>query len=148
MCSYYLSAPECYTREGAAITSSLTRALGLSLNVAIWMFRIQARGARPNRPSLHLRTRRPLLALQELVKHYDANGAEPVKAVDGVNLEVQRGEMVALYGPSGSGKTTLLLMVATLLEPTSGSITIAGRRCRILERERGLELPARRARVH
>ena len=35
--------------------------------------------------------------------------------------------MVALYGPSGSGKTTLLLMVATLLEPTSGTIRIAGR---------------------
>ena len=35
--------------------------------------------------------------------------------------------MVALYGPSGSGKTTLLLMVATLLEPTSGAVLIAGR---------------------
>jgi putative ABC transport system ATP-binding protein len=54
-------------------------------------------------------------------------GGEPVRAVDGVSLSVGAGEMVALYGPSGSGKTTLLLMVATLLEPTSGEVRIAGR---------------------
>jgi putative ABC transport system ATP-binding protein len=68
-----------------------------------------------------------VLALRDLVKHYPAVGGEPVRAVDGVTLDVAAGEMVALYGPSGSGKTTLLLMVATLLEPTSGTVTIAGR---------------------
>jgi putative ABC transport system ATP-binding protein len=68
-----------------------------------------------------------LLALEDLVKHYPAVGGELVRAVDGVSLEVGEGEMVALYGPSGSGKTTLLLMVATLLEPTSGTVKIAGR---------------------
>jgi putative ABC transport system ATP-binding protein len=70
---------------------------------------------------------RLMLELRDLVKHYPAVGGEPVRAVDGVSLEVGAGEMVALYGPSGSGKTTLLLMVATLLEPTSGTVTIAGR---------------------
>jgi putative ABC transport system ATP-binding protein len=54
-------------------------------------------------------------------------GGEPVRAVDGVSLEVQAGEMVALYGPSGSGKTTLLLMIATLLAPTAGAVLIGGR---------------------
>jgi putative ABC transport system ATP-binding protein len=68
-----------------------------------------------------------MLELRELVKHYPAVGGEPVRAVDGVSLSVGAGEMVALYGPSGSGKTTLLLMVATLLEPTSGTVSIAGR---------------------
>ncbi len=68
-----------------------------------------------------------MLQLHELVKHYPVVGGEPVRAVDGVSLEVAGGEMVALYGPSGSGKTTLLLMVATLLEPTSGAVVIAGR---------------------
>jgi putative ABC transport system ATP-binding protein len=68
-----------------------------------------------------------MLELRDLVKHYQTAGGEPVRAVDGVSLSVARGEMVALYGPSGSGKTTLLLMVAALLEPTSGVVSIAGR---------------------
>jgi putative ABC transport system ATP-binding protein len=68
-----------------------------------------------------------VLELCDLAKHYPAVGGEPVRAVDGVSLRVAPGEMVVLYGPSGSGKTTLLLMVATLLEPTSGSVSIGGR---------------------
>jgi putative ABC transport system ATP-binding protein len=68
-----------------------------------------------------------LLELRDLVKHYPAIGGEPVRAVDGVSLKVEPGEMVALYGPSGSGKTTLLLMVATLLAPTGGQVLIGGR---------------------
>jgi putative ABC transport system ATP-binding protein len=68
-----------------------------------------------------------VLELRDLVKHYPAVGGETVRAVDGVSLEVAAGEMVALYGPSGSGKTTLLLMIATLLEPTAGTVAIGGR---------------------
>jgi len=68
-----------------------------------------------------------MLELRELVKHYPTAGGETVRAVDGVNLQVDGGEMIALYGPSGSGKTTLLLMVATLLEPTAGAVLIGGR---------------------
>jgi putative ABC transport system ATP-binding protein len=77
-----------------------------------------------------------MLELRELVKHYPAVAGEPVRAVDGVSLTVSAGEMVALYGPSGSGKTTLLLMIATLLEPTSGAVLIGGRDVSLLsERE-------------
>jgi putative ABC transport system ATP-binding protein len=68
-----------------------------------------------------------MLELRDLVKHYPEVGGEPVRAVDGVSMTVEPGEMVALYGPSGSGKTTLLLMVATLLAPTSGQVLIGGR---------------------
>jgi putative ABC transport system ATP-binding protein len=68
-----------------------------------------------------------LLELDELVKHY-RGGREPVRAIDGVTLYVEPGELVALHGPSGSGKTTLLLLIAALLRPDSGSIGFDGRR--------------------
>ena len=49
-----------------------------------------------------------------------------VSAVDGLSLEVQRGEIFGLLGPDGAGKTTLFRMLATVLEPTSGSARVAG----------------------
>ena len=68
-----------------------------------------------------------MLELRELVKHYPVGDGEPVRAVDGVSLEVARGELVALYGPSGSGKTTLLMLIAALLAPDSGAVIVDGR---------------------
>jgi iron(III) transport system ATP-binding protein len=52
----------------------------------------------------------------------------PIAAVDGVDLEVRRGEMLTLLGPSGCGKTTLLRLVAGLERPDAGTVEIAGRR--------------------
>lgn len=49
-----------------------------------------------------------------------------VKAVDGVDLEVAEGEVVAFLGPNGAGKTTTLRMLTTLLRPTAGTATVAG----------------------
>jgi ABC-2 type transport system ATP-binding protein len=49
-----------------------------------------------------------------------------VRAVDGVDLDVDEGEVVAFLGPNGAGKTTTLRMLVTLLKPTSGNATVAG----------------------
>jgi ABC-2 type transport system ATP-binding protein len=51
---------------------------------------------------------------------------EAVEALRGVNLTVQRGEVVGLVGPNGAGKTTLMKIVSTLLDQTSGSVTVDG----------------------
>ena len=68
-----------------------------------------------------------MLQLDELVKHYRVGDGEIVRAVDGVSLSVEAGELVALYGPSGSGKTTLLMLIAALLVPDSGYVRVNGR---------------------
>lgn len=63
------------------------------------------------------------LEAAQVVKTY-RSGSTSVNAVDGVSFGVEPGEFVGLVGPSGSGKTTLLALVAGLLSPTSGDITI------------------------
>ncbi|MGD0452870.1 MAG: ABC transporter ATP-binding protein [Solirubrobacteraceae bacterium] len=67
-----------------------------------------------------------MLELERVIKHY-RSGGEEVRAVDGVNLRVRPGEMVALQGPSGSGKTTLLLLIAGLAAADSGQVRFDGR---------------------
>jgi putative ABC transport system ATP-binding protein len=61
------------------------------------------------------------LELDDVVKHYAGSG-EQVRAIDGVTLRVEPGELVALMGPSGSGKSTLLLLIGGLLSPDAGTI--------------------------
>lgn len=53
-------------------------------------------------------------------------GRKPVEALRSVSFNVSKGEMVGLVGPNGAGKSTLIRIIATLLEPTSGRVSVAG----------------------
>lgn len=66
-----------------------------------------------------------VIELKGLKRLYTVGG-EDVKALDGVDLEIGRGEYVSLVGPSGSGKTTLFNMIGGLDRPTGGSVHIDG----------------------
>lgn len=84
----------------------------------------------------------PLLAVERLARHYQ-RGPQTVRALDGVSVEIARGELLAVVGASGSGKSTLLNLLAGLDTPSSGEIRLEGRRLDGLSRR---ELAAYRAR--
>lgn len=67
-----------------------------------------------------------MLSLQDLTKTYRTRTGQ-VTALEGVTLEIDKGEFVVVCGPSGSGKTTLLMMVAAMLRPSSGIVRFDGR---------------------
>jgi putative ABC transport system ATP-binding protein len=66
-----------------------------------------------------------VIELKELARYFEVGG-DLVKALDGVDLDIGRGEYVSLVGPSGSGKTTLFNMIGGLDKPTQGSVYIDG----------------------
>jgi peptide/nickel transport system ATP-binding protein len=79
---------------------------------------------------------RPVVSAERVRKYYDIPGrlatwlglaAPPVRAVDGVSFDVDRGGVLALVGESGCGKTTLGRVVVRLLRPTSGNVRFFGR---------------------
>ena len=63
----------------------------------------------------------PVCEVENLVKHFG-----PVRAVDGVSLRVDPGQVVALVGESGSGKSTVGRLIVRLLEPSAGVVRLAG----------------------
>jgi putative ABC transport system ATP-binding protein len=68
----------------------------------------------------------PAIAVRGLTKTY-SQGEAAMRALDGVDVDVQSGELMLLVGPSGSGKTTLLSIMGCILRPTSGSVRLLGR---------------------
>ena len=66
-----------------------------------------------------------VISINNITKTYE--GPPPVKALDGVTLEVEKGDLVAIVGQSGSGKSTLLNMIGLLDSVTEGSIDIEGK---------------------
>src|SRR5438034_3817067 len=65
------------------------------------------------------------IEVRSLRRVYAAKGG-PVVALDGVDLDVESGELFGLLGPNGAGKTTLIKILTTLLTPTSGTARIFG----------------------
>jgi NitT/TauT family transport system ATP-binding protein len=73
----------------------------------------------------------PVVSIEDISKVFGKGG---VAALEGIGLDVERGEFVSLIGPSGCGKSTLLRIVGDIIEPSSGKVTVNGK-------------PARRARL-
>ena len=70
------------------------------------------------------RTGLPIVA--EGLQRYFGSGENEVRAVDGVDLEIERGEVFGFLGPNGAGKSTTVRMLTTLLRPTGGTAHVAG----------------------
>jgi putative ABC transport system ATP-binding protein len=68
-----------------------------------------------------------LVRIRDVHKHF-TRGSERIDVLQGVNVDIPRGDFLALMGPSGSGKTTLLNLIGGLDRPTAGSIDVAGQR--------------------
>jgi putative ABC transport system ATP-binding protein len=66
-----------------------------------------------------------VLEVRQVSRSY-GEGAAEVRALDGVDLEVEAGALVAVMGPSGSGKSTLLMIAGSLETPTSGEVLVEG----------------------
>ncbi|MCB1054863.1 MAG: ABC transporter ATP-binding protein [Acidobacteria bacterium] len=87
-------------------------------------------------------TETPLVRVSNAHKIFH-RGSERIDVLDGLDLEVARGEFLALMGPSGSGKSTLLNLIAGLDRPTEGSVEVDGQR---IDKLGGSKLAAWRAR--
>lgn len=68
-----------------------------------------------------------LISIRDLTKSY-VRGKQKVEVLHGLTLDIPKGDFVALMGPSGSGKTTLLNLIGGLDQPSSGEISIDGKR--------------------
>jgi ABC-type multidrug transport system ATPase subunit len=66
-----------------------------------------------------------MIRAQALVKIFPT-AAGPLRAVDGLSVDIQPGEIYGLLGPNGAGKTTAMRLLSALLRPTSGTAVVAG----------------------
>ncbi len=81
----------------------------------------------------------PIVTVRDLSREYE-QGTHTVRALRGVDLDIESGEFTALMGPSGSGKTTLLNLIGALDEPTGGTVTIDGQDVGAMDRGKRSDL--------
>src|SRR6056300_876409 len=76
-------------------------------------------------------TVQPIISINQLGKTYASGHV----ALEDINLDIERGEILALLGPNGAGKTTMISIICGIVNPSSGSVTVDG--CDIIEDYRG-----------
>src|SRR5215212_2048416 len=81
----------------------------------------------PAAQAVEAETTGPVVGANEIVRRY-GEGETAVDALRGISLDIQPRQLTAIMGPSGSGKSTLMHILAALDRPTSGYVTIAGRK--------------------
>jgi putative ABC transport system ATP-binding protein len=86
---------------------------------------------------------RPVIETRDLTKIYGV-GETRVAAVDGISLQIERGEFIAVMGPSGSGKSTLMYILGCLAQPTSGEYLLDGENAHRLNRRELADIRSRK----
>lgn len=76
--------------------------------------------------ALYDRHRQPILACQQVAKIFETNQQSPFTALEGINLDVARGDFVTILGRSGGGKSTLLKLLGGFVPPSSGQVLFHG----------------------
>jgi NitT/TauT family transport system ATP-binding protein len=78
-------------------------------------------------PADGLRSKEPAVVVEAGSKVFNQGRSNEVHALDGIDLRIEPGELVTLIGPSGCGKSTLLRLIASLVDPTEGSVLVNGK---------------------
>jgi NitT/TauT family transport system ATP-binding protein len=78
----------------------------------------------------------PVVRISGVDKLFGTESGAITTALQGINLDIRRGEFISLIGPSGCGKSTLLRIIGDLIRPTTGTVTVNGKLCAVARHDR------------